>query len=78
MMKKCYFAVLVLWAITGLPIIVLAIRIAGDSLLSLDGLLTVLSPPLESAEALLTWLMAWVIILYPLILLPFALRRRGD
>lgn len=70
-----YLVLLLIWMFTGLPILVIGIGFAGPSLFTLDGIVTVLTPPSTSFAEFGSWLFSWLIMSAPLWGLIFGLRR---
>jgi hypothetical protein len=73
--RTWYWIALGIWCVTGLPFYVLSEGFAGDDAFTLLGFLRSLNPPTSSWAAFSTWLVPTMIILCPLLLLPFAFSR---
>jgi hypothetical protein len=58
-MKKWYWIVVAVWCFTGLPVLLLGIGFAGGM------------PSLPTADTVIPWMVGWLLILAPLLLLPF-------
>ena len=65
-----------MWCVTGLPIYLLGEGMAGDDAFSLGGLVESLKPPTSSWDAFATWLVPTIMVFFPVLLLPLAVRRR--
>jgi hypothetical protein len=75
--RQWYYGVLGLWVITGLPLLVLGIGFAGPEIFTPGGIITALTPPLDSLGDFSTWLLAWIVVLAPFVTLPFALKKQN-
>ena len=72
-----YLIVFILWMLTGLPILILAIGFAGSEIFTLHGLMLVLTPPKDGIVSFFTWLVAWMLMTMPVWSLIFFLEKRG-
>ncbi len=71
-----YFAIIPIWLLVCLPFLVIGIGFAGLEIFSITGLFRdlILNFDLPSIQARLT---GWVLLIFPFLILPFALRRRA-
>jgi uncharacterized membrane protein YhaH (DUF805 family) len=75
-LKSWFWLVLLAWCVTGLPIAVIGVGFAGDTLASAGGLLNALRPPLSSVSLFVEWLTTLIFVLMPVLALPWAIGRR--
>lgn len=73
--RRWFWGVVVFWVFTGLPIFIIGSGFSGPNPYSFGNLVRSLMPDLSSLTAFVTWLLAWVLILLPLLLVPFAVHR---
>jgi uncharacterized membrane protein YhaH (DUF805 family) len=76
--RKWYWIVLVVWLITGFPILIIGIGFAGPDLFTFEGLLTIFTPDFQSFRAFFSWLSSFLIVFLPALLLPLALEKTSD
>ena len=74
-LQKWYFAVLGLWCLTGLPALVFGIGMVGTDY-SLGEWLQIFVPHEFGLIALVTWFLSLIVVVYPLLILPFAIERK--
>ena len=69
--KKWFLFVILVWCITGLPVIVAGISMVGTDY-SLAEWVYIFVPPSEGILSFITWLISMIIVFFPLMILPFA------
>jgi hypothetical protein len=78
-MRSWYWFILLIWAFTGLPMLVLGIGFAGPEVFTPRGLVILFTPPLSyGAGEFLWWICGWMVIAIPLWAAPLARRRLTD
>lgn len=76
--RRWYWAVLALWCVTGLPIYALGQGMAGDSVFDVFAAARDFNVPTDDLFLFLTRLVPWLIVLMPVVALPFALKRKRN
>ena len=75
--SKWYWAVLLVWMITGLPVAVVGVGFAGPEIFSLEGILSIFTPNIQSSKGFVTWFISFFIVFSPVLLLPLAIKIRS-
>jgi hypothetical protein len=75
--KRWYYLVLFTWMLTGLPIYVLGEGFAGPEYgaFTLKRFFKTLVPPVGSTDAFVSWLIPTILVLLPILLLPWAISK---
>jgi hypothetical protein len=74
--QRWFWWTLLPWCLTALPLILLIQAFSGPDGYGVKGFFNVIRPDLGSMEGFLMWLWVVLLVFYPLIVLPFAFRRR--
>lgn len=73
---KWFWVLLVVWCITGLPILIIGIGFAGIEFFAFKTILLMFQFEFDSLESFLTTLVGRLVSFLPVLALPFALKRR--
>ena len=78
--RRWYWGIMAVWAITGLPIYLIGQGFAGPEhgAFTIGLLVRSLTPPAFDSPAFTYWLIGTTLQLLPLLMLPFALRVRRN
>lgn len=74
-LRKWVFIPLALWCLTGLPALVVGIRMVGTDY-SIGEWLQIFVPHDFGLVALITWLGSLIVVFFPLLILPFAIEKK--
>jgi hypothetical protein len=74
--SRWFWIAIVIWIFTGLPIMIVAIGFAGPDLFTFQGVADLLTPDIRTISGLVSWAFGWSMILFPLLLLPFAIKKQ--
>lgn len=75
-LHRWYWIVLGLWVFTGLPVYLLGQGMGGNSIFDMSALFRNFGLPTSSWEVFLSRLVPLLFIIFPLLVLPFAISRR--